>query len=58
MRGLYLTQPWVKGNYTNPTAFDSEGSVTDRPSKSSESSVYKKRAPKEHGGSDTDGFYA
>ena len=55
MRGLYLTQPWVKGNYSDPfTESSSESSGNKRASRTLTDAVNKRN----HGGSDTGGLYA
>jgi hypothetical protein len=74
MRGLYLTQPWVKGNYLHAGQFGSvntlqsisEDVYQDTDKSDSEREVETKdckanshkKEERDHGGSDTDGFYA
>ncbi len=55
MRGLYLSQPWVKGRY-NPQ-FGSD-SFQESNTNFNKTSFDKKNKITEHGGSDTDGVYA
>lgn len=74
MRGLYLTQPWVKGNYINTTgnfgSVNTLQSINEDVYQNSDESVVgdsdekegvgkdDKKKSQDHGGSDTDGFYA
>lgn len=65
MRGLYLTQPWAKKNYSNTESLSIESSVgktiaaTNVSNKMNNNKGRKSSiGSQKHGGSDTDGFYA
>jgi len=65
MRGLYLTQPWVKGkHYSNVESLSLESNsdkttIEDRFNNTKNNKTRKTSiCSTKHGGSDTDGFYA